>query len=106
LTTIQRCHDIGWSGWAVLLNFIPFVNLFVMLMWIFKRGDAGANAYGLPPTPNTRAVKLLGLSFPVVVGIGILAAVAIPQYMMYKTRAQQAQQVQPTPTSLQGEASR
>lgn len=106
LTTIQRCHDIGWSGWAVLLNFVPFVNLFVMLMWIFKRGDAGANEYGLPPTPNTRAVKLLSLSFPVVVGIGILAAVALPQYMMYKMRAQQAQQGQPVPTSLQGEASR
>lgn len=88
MTAIQRCHDLGWSGWVVLLSFVPLVNIFVMLAWVFKAGDAGANKFGLPPTPNPRSVKWLALTLPVIALIGILAAVAIPQYAQYQQRSQ------------------
>src|SRR6187200_2325561 len=40
LVTIQRSHDMDWSGWSVLANyFLPLVGL----IWIFKSGSPGPN---------------------------------------------------------------
>jgi uncharacterized membrane protein YhaH (DUF805 family) len=83
LKTIQRSHDMEWSGWSSVLAFIPFVGL----IWVFKSGSAGENSYGGPPPPNTLGVKILGLMFPVVMFIGIFAAVALPAYSKYKQAA-------------------
>jgi len=95
LSGIQRSHDIGWSGWAVLGSFVPFVNIFIMLMWVFKGGDKGGNQYGAPPTDNPLSVKLLALTMPVVMVVaGIGGAVAIPAYQDYVKRAQEAQMQQ------------
>ena len=52
LIAIQRSHDMDWTGWTVLLALIPFVGL----IWIFKSGSEGVNAYGAPPPPNTMGV--------------------------------------------------
>jgi uncharacterized membrane protein YhaH (DUF805 family) len=87
LKTIQRSHDMGWSGWMSLLAIIPFVGL----IWWFKGGDASANRFGLPAPPNTTGVKVLGLLLPIVAGIGIIAAVALPAYQQYTIRAKAAQ---------------
>lgn len=46
---IRRFHDIGVTGWAVLVFFIPIVGLLVALYLCWKHGDAGANAYGAAP---------------------------------------------------------
>jgi cbb3-type cytochrome oxidase subunit 3 len=83
LTAIKRSHDMDWSGWTVLLTLIPLVGL----IWIFKPGSAGTNAYGAPPPPNTLGVKILGLLLPTIAVIGILAAIAIPAYVEYQRRA-------------------
>jgi len=92
LMLIQRTHDMGWSGWAALLTLIPFVAL----IWFFKAGTPGANEYGAPPPPNTRAVKILAWIFPAIFLIGILAAIALPAYQQYTVRAKAAQmQTQP-----------
>jgi hypothetical protein len=40
--TIARSHDIGKSGWWIL---IPFYSLYL----IFKDGDVGSNKYGRDP---------------------------------------------------------
>lgn len=77
LKMIQRAHDMGWSGWSVLLTFIPLVGL----IWFFKRGTDGANEYGLRPPPNTTLLKVGGWiygGFAILSVIGIIAAVAIP----------------------------
>jgi uncharacterized membrane protein YhaH (DUF805 family) len=95
----QRSHDMGWSGWTSLAAFIPLVGL----IWVFKAGTPGANAYGNPPPPNTLGVKVLGLALPIVATLGILAAVAIPAYQQYSQRAKAAAQGLPPPPTAPAE---
>jgi len=83
LVSIQRSHDMNWTGWTVLLQFIPLVGL----IWIFKPGTQGMNDYGAPPPPNTTGVKILGLLLPIIAIIGIVAAIVIPAYAEYQQRA-------------------
>ncbi|QUE89209.1 DUF805 domain-containing protein [Pseudomonas sp. SCA2728.1_7] len=59
LFSIQRLHDIGWSGWLWLLNLVPFVGSFFPLVIMVVPGNTGANRYGPPPPPNSTAVKVL-----------------------------------------------
>jgi uncharacterized membrane protein YhaH (DUF805 family) len=49
--TVKRLHDIGWSGWSVLLGFLPLGSLFVLVLLVLPSSD-GPNAYG--PHPNNR----------------------------------------------------
>lgn len=48
----QRCRDIGWSGWIVLLTYIPVIGLAVWLVLIFYPGTRGPNRYGPDPLGN------------------------------------------------------
>ncbi len=92
LSSIQRSHDMGWSGWTSLLTLIPLVGL----VWVFKRGTSGHNRFGAPPSPNTLGVKLGALSFVLIPLLGILAAIALPAYQKYTQAAKAAPaQVQP-----------
>ena len=43
---VSRFHDIGWSGWFVLLMFIPPVGLLVLLFLLVMPGQKDPNAYG------------------------------------------------------------
>jgi uncharacterized membrane protein YhaH (DUF805 family) len=86
LKTIQRGHDMDWSGWTALFTLIPFV----VLVWIFKAGNPRGNRFGAPAPPNTTGVRILGLIVPVIGAIGIvglIAAVALPAYQQYVKRA-------------------
>lgn len=73
--SVQRLHDLGWSGWLYLLTLVPFVGgLFPILLAVLP-GNAAANQYGAPPPANTTAVKVLcalWLVFVTVVFIGAL----------------------------------
>ncbi|HYD39978.1 MAG TPA: DUF805 domain-containing protein [Anaeromyxobacter sp.] len=46
---IRRMHDIGKSGWWVLINLIPIVGWIVFIVWAAKDSQPGANAYGPNP---------------------------------------------------------
>jgi len=46
---VSRFHDIGWSGWAVLLMFIPPVGILVLLFLLIIPGQKQPNAHGEPP---------------------------------------------------------
>jgi uncharacterized membrane protein YhaH (DUF805 family) len=49
--SIRRMHDIGKSGWMLLLMFIPLVNFVLMIMWfIVDAGQPHVNQYGDVPT--------------------------------------------------------
>lgn len=43
----RRLHDIGKSGWFLLLGFIPILGFLVLLYWFVQPGE-GANEYGPP----------------------------------------------------------
>lgn len=85
--SIQRSHDMDWSGWTAPLAIIPFAAL----IWIFKGGTPGPNRFGPPPPPNTIMVKIVGLVLPVIAFVGILAAIVLPAYVQYAQRAKAAQ---------------
>ena len=74
LFTIQRLHDIGWSGWLWLLNLVPFVGSFFPLVIMVMPGNVGANRYGPPPPPNSTAVKVLCALWIVFIGLFTVGA--------------------------------
>lgn len=43
---VRRLHDIGKSGWALLLVLIPLIGWIVLIVWAFKDGEQGPNKYG------------------------------------------------------------
>lgn len=55
---VQRLHDVGWSGWLLLLNLIPFVNNIFPILIAVMPGNQGINQYGPPALPNNRAVNV------------------------------------------------
>lgn len=59
MIAVQRLHDIGWSGWLLLLNLIPVVGSVLSLLMLLVPGSLGANRYGPPPPANSTAVKVL-----------------------------------------------
>lgn len=84
---VQRLHDMGWSGWLWLLNFVPVANTVLALLLLLMPGHAAANRYGPPPPPNSRGVVALAWSALLIPLLGILAAISIPAYQDYLQRA-------------------
>ena len=93
ITGIKRCHDIDISGWWTLTVIIPVIAF----VWLFVPGSKGANRFGPPPPPNTWGVRLLGAILPLVFLVGMLAAIAIPSYQGYVSKARAAQQAPAQP---------
>ena len=50
--SIRRLHDIGKSGWFVLLTLIPIVGIILLIVWYCKDSMPGENQYG----PNPKGV--------------------------------------------------
>ena len=44
----RRLHDVGRSGWWFLIVF-TIIGIPVLLYWLVKASDAGANKYGAGP---------------------------------------------------------
>jgi uncharacterized membrane protein YhaH (DUF805 family) len=42
----RRLHDINKPGALILLGLIPIVGSILLIVWLSKKGDAGANRYG------------------------------------------------------------
>jgi uncharacterized membrane protein YhaH (DUF805 family) len=93
----RRLNDLDHSGWLSLLMLVPLVNFIFGLYLMFGAGTPGPNNYGLPPSKNPRLLWIVGLLLPIIAMIGILAAIALPAYQNYVTRAKAAaaqQQIQ------------
>lgn len=73
---VQRAHDVGWSGWVLLLNLVPFVSSIFPLVLMAMPGNAGPNQYGAPAPPNNRAVKLLAWMWVALIALIIAAGLA------------------------------
>jgi uncharacterized membrane protein YhaH (DUF805 family) len=46
---VRRFHDIGRSGWWVLIPLIPLVGTLLYLYWMVQPGNTGPNEYGPDP---------------------------------------------------------
>ena len=82
LLTIQRSHDMNVTGWLCLISLIPLAAL---VFW-FVPGTRGENNYGKQPPPNSAGAVVLACIVPVIMIVGILAAIAIPAYQDYTQR--------------------
>ena len=83
MLTIQRCHDFNMSGWLALLMLVPLVNL----IFLFIPGTDGPNRFGAPTPPNSVGVLVAAWAMPVIMIIGVVAAIALPAYQDYQKRA-------------------
>src|SRR5208282_1404458 len=47
---VKRWHDLGVTGWAVLINLVPVINILVILIALgMMPGKPDANEYGANP---------------------------------------------------------
>lgn len=46
---VRRLHDIGMSGWWILIGLVPFVGGLVILVFTLLPGNNGPNRYGDDP---------------------------------------------------------
>jgi uncharacterized membrane protein YhaH (DUF805 family) len=51
--SIRRMHDIGKSGWVLLLGLIPLVGAVILIIWAVKDSQPGQNEYG----PNPKGIS-------------------------------------------------
>lgn len=91
--SVRRLHDIGKSGWMLLVSLIPLVGWFYVVYLLAKRGDEDVNEYGpvvgyetvtaemasetgLEQTPTSGMDKAVAVITVViyVVGLAIIAA--------------------------------
>ncbi len=50
---VRRMHDIGRSGWWVLVSLIPFIGWLIFIWFATRDGEAGPNAYGPDPKADS-----------------------------------------------------
>lgn len=46
---VRRLHDIGKSGWYILVGLIPLVGAIILLVWACQDSQFGDNQYGPSP---------------------------------------------------------
>ena len=46
---VRRFHDQDKSGWLVLLNFVPYIGGFIVLVFMCLEGTRGPNRFGPDP---------------------------------------------------------
>ncbi|MEU1205795.1 DUF805 domain-containing protein [Nocardia sp. NPDC005825] len=55
---VRRLHDAEFSGWWILIAFIPFIGMLTLLVLSLIDGTHGPNKYG--PDPKNRTPQDLG----------------------------------------------
>jgi uncharacterized membrane protein YhaH (DUF805 family) len=46
---IRRLHDVGKSGWWLLISLVPLVGFIILIVFLATQGNPGPNQYGPPP---------------------------------------------------------
>lgn len=46
---VRRLHDVGKSGWYLLISLIPIVGAIILIVWYCTDGNANDNKYGQNP---------------------------------------------------------
>ena len=76
----RRLNDLNRSGWWFLLSIVPIANLLLTIYLIFFPGTDGNNNFGAAPEANSIGVLIIGWMMPAFFIVGIVAAIAIPQF--------------------------
>jgi len=50
---VRRLHDIGKSGWMILIAFIPLIGAIWLLVLLATDSNVGENQYGANPKEET-----------------------------------------------------
>lgn len=66
---VRRLHDVGWSGWWVLLFLVPFVSTVMFFVLGFKDSEVGDNRFG--PSPKPKPLEAVGAETPTGVQVGL-----------------------------------
>ena len=77
---IRRLHDMNWSGWAMLLIFVPLANLILYIALLFVKGTDGPNDFG-PPRQYVKAHGYIAAITMVLVLTGIVTATVFTPFM-------------------------
>lgn len=51
--TARRLHDVGKSGWWMLITFVPIIGIIVLIVFNATKGDEGSNRFGNSAQPST-----------------------------------------------------
>ena len=54
---VRRLHDIGRSGWWLLLSLVPVIGWIVLLVWAVQKSDPDVNAFG--PSTTTEPIAFV-----------------------------------------------
>ncbi|MBP1225835.1 DUF805 domain-containing protein [Flavobacterium sp. 1355] len=57
---IRRLHDIGKSGWFILVLFIPIAGIIWFVISLCTEGDSGSNQYGADPKDEFDEMEEIG----------------------------------------------
>jgi uncharacterized membrane protein YhaH (DUF805 family) len=76
----RRLNDLNRNGWFFLLFLVPIVGFLLAIYMMFFPGTDGDNNFGPAPEANSLGVQILGWLMPVMLLVGIVAAIAIPQF--------------------------
>jgi uncharacterized membrane protein YhaH (DUF805 family) len=58
---IRRLHDLGYSGWYFLANFIPIAGAILYIYLIFVSGKKESNKYGGITEPKFDVYEIFGV---------------------------------------------
>ena len=61
-THIRRWHDLGQSGWLILLGLLPFVGLLTTVLLLVLPGTSGPNKYGATHPKSLSPKVIFGFS--------------------------------------------
>ena len=51
--SVRRLHDIGRSGWWVLISLVPVIGWILLIVWAATKGEPTENRFGQPPLATT-----------------------------------------------------
>lgn len=73
--SVQRLHDMGYTGWLVLLSFVPFIGWLIWLVLLVWPGSKGSNEYGPPNPPNSLLHRILAIGLTILLGLLLVIGV-------------------------------
>lgn len=64
--SVRRLHDIGRTGWWVLISIIPVIGAVVLLVFMLLDSEPGSNRYGANPKEGILLIFQTGLTIKLV----------------------------------------